>query len=81
MAEVAPRPSPRTPAASPGTAGDTSWADRESQARSSGNDRWGSFSEASPMQRYGGGDRSWGGGGGWGGRFGGGGGFRGGGRR
>ncbi len=76
-----------------GASGDTSWADRESQARSSGGDRSGGFS--------GGADRSWGGGGGgafggggrfgggsgggWGGRFGGGGmgggGFRGGGRR
>ena len=35
--------------------GDTSWADRESQARSSGDDRFGSFSEASPFDRFGGG--------------------------
>ncbi len=48
----------------------TSSADREAQARSSGDDRAGGFSEASPMSRSGGG-------GGWGGgdRFGGGGGF------
>jgi len=66
--------------------GDTSWADRESQARSSGDDRWGGF--ANNADRFGGGgDRSFGGGGfggfdggdrsfgggGWGGRFGGGG--------
>ena len=73
--------------------GDSSWADKESQARSSGADRAGGFSEASPFSRnggggfggggFGGGDRF--GGGGFGGRFGGGGfgggGFRGGGRR
>ena len=60
--------------------GDSSWANRESQARSSGDDRAGSFSEASPMSRsdggFGGGDRFGGGGfGGFGGgdRFGGGG--------
>ena len=65
--------------------GDNSWANRESQARSTGDDRIGSFSEASPMQRYGGGGGGGGGfgsggfggdrfgGGGWGGRFGGGG--------
>ena len=50
----------------------TSSADRESQARSSGDSRSGSFSEASPMSRsgggggfggFGGGDHSWGGGG------------------
>jgi len=74
--------------------GDTSWADKESQARSSGDDR--SFGGGG-FGGFGGGDRSWGGGGfggfgggdrsfgggGWGGRFGGGGfgGFRGGGRR
>ena len=74
--------------------GDTSWANRESQARSTGDDRWGGFSGGGG---WGGGDRSFGGGGGWGGgdrfggggfggdRFGGGGfgggGFRGGGRR
>jgi hypothetical protein len=73
--------------------GDTSWADRESQARSSGDDRWGSFSGGDDRfggsSGFGGGDRfgggGFGGGGGWGGRFGGGGGgfggFRGGGRR
>jgi len=43
--------------------GDTSWANRESQARSAGDSRFGS---------YGGGDRFGGGGGGFGGRFGGG---------
>ena len=65
----------------------TSSADRESQARQSGDDRAGSFSEASPMSRsggggfggFGGGDRSFGGGGfdgfGGGDRFGGGGGW------
>ena len=63
--------------------GDSSWADRESQARSTGDDRWGGAS--SSPGGFGGGDR-FGGGGGWGGRFGGsggfgGGGFRGGGRR
>ena len=56
--------------------GDSSWANRESQARSSGDDRFGGFSEASPMSRYGGGgsggDR-FGGGGFGGGGFGGGG--------
>jgi hypothetical protein len=48
-------------------------ADREAQARSSGDSRWGNFSEASPMSRMnsGGGDRF--GGGGFGGGFGGGG--------
>ncbi len=73
--------------------GDTSWADKESQARSAGEAKWGGFSGGG----FGGGDRSFGGfggggfgggdrfggGGGWGGRFGGGGfgggGFRGGG--
>ena len=61
--------------------GDTSWADKESQARSSGEDRAGSFSESSPMARSGsgggwggGGDRFGGGGFGGGDRFGGGGG-------
>jgi hypothetical protein len=57
--------------------GDTSWADRESQARSGGEDRFGGFSEASPMSRFGGGGgSSFGGGdrfGGGGDRFGGGG--------
>jgi hypothetical protein len=57
--------------------GDTSWADKESQARSNGADRAGSFSEPSPMARSGGfgGGGSFGGGGGFGGgdRFGGGG--------
>ena len=43
--------------------GDTSWADSASQARSSGEDRWGGFSSA---------DHSWGGGGFGGGGFGGG---------
>ena len=60
--------------------GNTSWADRESQARSEGAERFGSFS-SSEASRFGGGDRFAGGGGGWGGRFGGGGfgggGFRG----
>jgi hypothetical protein len=79
-----------------GASGDSSWADRESQARSSGADRAGGFSESGFADRFGGGggfggfgggDRSFGGfgGGGFGGRFGGGGfgggGFRGGGRR
>ena len=75
--------------------GDTSWADRESQARAGGSDSWGgdrSFggSDSFGGDRFGGGggfgggfggDRSFGGGsgGGWGGRFGGGGGFGGGG--
>ncbi len=69
-----------------GASGDTSWADRESQARSSGDDHFGGFSEASPFERNGGGgggDRFGGGGfggfggGGFGGgdRFGGGGGW------
>jgi hypothetical protein len=70
--------------------GDTSWANRASQARDSGADRWGGFS-SSEAGRFGGGGDRWGGGGGfgggdrfggggcgWGGRFGGGGGFRGG---
>jgi hypothetical protein len=68
--------------------GDTSWADKESQARSGGEDKWGGFSGGDHsfggFGGFGGGDR-FGGGGGWGGRFGGGGfgggGFRGGGRR
>ncbi len=47
--------------------GDTVWADRESQARSSGDSRFGGFSSFG-----GGGDRFGGGGGGFGGRFGGG---------
>ncbi len=50
-----------------GASGDTSWADRESQARSAGDDRFGGFSNS-----FGGGDR-FGGGGFGGGRFGGGG--------
>jgi hypothetical protein len=50
--------------------GDTSWADRESQARSAGSDRWGSFSN-SFSDRFGGG--GFGGGRFGGGRFGGGG--------
>ena len=60
-----------------GASGDTSWADRESQARSNGADRFGGFSSS-----FGGGDRFGGGGFGGGGfasRFGGGGGFSGGG--
>ncbi|HEX9300864.1 MAG TPA: hypothetical protein VF959_00810 [Casimicrobiaceae bacterium] len=74
-----------------GASGDTSWADKESQARSSGDDKFGGFSESGFADRlnssggdrfggggFGGGDRSFGGGGGWGGRFGGGGGFGGG---
>jgi hypothetical protein len=60
-----------------GASGDTSWADRESQARSAGDSRFGSFSEASPFARNGGGssggDRFGGGGFGGGDRFGGGG--------
>jgi hypothetical protein len=62
-----------------GASGDTSWADRESQARSNGADRAGSFSEASPMARmnsgggrFGGGSAGFGGGFGGGDRFGGG---------
>jgi hypothetical protein len=68
-----------------GAAGDSSWADRESQARSAGDERWGGFSSGADRfgggGGFGGGDRSFGGGGGWGGRFGGGGGFGGGGFR
>jgi hypothetical protein len=73
-----------------GASGDTSWADRESQARASGGDRWGNFSDNFNRSfgggGFGGGDRFSGfGGGGFGGRFGGGGfgggGFRGGGFR
>jgi hypothetical protein len=62
-----------------GASGDTSWADRESQARSSGADRWGGFSGAD-ADRFGGGADRWGGGGfgGGGDRWGGGGGFGGG---
>jgi hypothetical protein len=64
--------------------GDSSSANRESQARSSGDDRWGGFSGGGGGG-WGGGDRSFGGGGFGGDRFGGGGfgggGFRGGGRR
>ncbi len=58
--------------------GDTSWADRESQARSAGDDRFSDFSN-SFGHSFGGGSGGWasrfsgGGGGGWGGRFGGGG--------
>lgn len=71
--------------------GDTSWADRESQARSAGDDRWGGFSHSFDRSfggglggdRFGGGGFGGFGGGGFGGRFGGGGfgggGFRGGG--
>ena len=73
--------------------GDSSWANRESQARSTGDDRWGGFSGGGGGGW--GGDRSFGGGGFGGGGFGGdrfggggfggggfgGGGFRGGGRR
>jgi hypothetical protein len=74
-----------------GASGDTSWADRESQARSFGDDRFGGFSDNFNRSfgggfggdRFGGGGFS--GGGGFGGRFGGGGfgggGFRGGGFR
>jgi hypothetical protein len=43
--------------------GDNSWANRESQARNTGDDRMGSFSEASPIQRFGGGSGFGGGGG------------------
>ena len=73
------------------SSGDTSWADRESQARSNGADRSGGFFSSFGGDRFGGGgfggDRFGGGGfsgGGFGGRFGGGGfggGFRGGGFR
>ena len=56
-----------------GASGDTSWADRESQARSGGDSGFGGFSDASRSGGFGGG--SFGGGGGLGGdRFGGGGG-------
>ena len=58
-----------------GASGDTSWADRESQARSGGASSVGGFSEASPMSRFGGGGS---GGGGFGGGGFGGGGFGGG---
>ncbi len=75
--------------------GDSSWADKESQARSTGDDRSGGFSEGGFASRFnggggfGGGDHFGGGGfggggfggGGFGGRFGGGGGFGGGGFR
>jgi len=66
--------------------GDNSWADRESQARSSGGDSFGGGGFGGDRSFGGGGwggDRSFGGGGGggWGGRFGGGGGFGGGGFR
>ena len=69
-----------------GASGDTSWADRESQARSASDERWGHFAGSGGGERFGGahaggfagGDRCGGGGfGGSGGRFGGGG-FRGG---
>ena len=57
--------------------GDTSWADRESQARSSGGDKWGGFSSSEADRFGGGGGDRWGGGGGFsGGGFGGGGGLR-----
>ena len=69
-------------AAGAAASGDTSWADRESQARSAGGDRWGGFSGggaggsvAAARGGFGGGDRFGGGGfGGFGGgdRFGGG---------
>jgi hypothetical protein len=61
-----------------GAGGDTSWADRESQARSSGGDRFSGFSGFSGSRSGGGGfgGRFGGGGGFGGGRFGGGGGFR-----
>jgi len=68
--------------------GDSSWANRESQARSTGDDRWGGFSGGGGGgwggdRSFGGGDRSFGGGGFGGGGFGGdrfgGGGFGGGG--
>ena len=52
--------------------GDTSWADREQQARSDGSDRFSSFSGGG-WDRFGGGNRFGGGGGGSWGRFGGGG--------
>jgi hypothetical protein len=56
--------------------GDTSWADRESQARSSGDNRFGGFGSFGGGDRFGGGGFGGGdrfGGGGFGGRFGGGG--------
>ncbi len=61
-----------------GASGDNSWADKESQARSSGDDKWGNFSgggwggDRSGGGGFGGGDRSFGGGGFGGGGFGGG---------
>ncbi len=61
--------------------GASSWGDKESQARSTGDDRFGGFSEASPMSRMNSGGGGFGGGGfggggfGGGDRFGGGGGF------
>ncbi|MET0204396.1 MAG: carbohydrate-binding family V/XII, partial [Casimicrobiaceae bacterium] len=60
-----------------GASGDSSWADRESQARSSGSDKWGGFSSSEADRFGGGGGDRWGGGGGGfgGGSFGGGGGF------
>jgi len=54
-----------------GASADNSWADRESQARSSGADRAGSFSAASPISQFGGGGDRFGGGGFGGGGFGG----------
>jgi hypothetical protein len=61
------------------TSGDTSWADREQQARNQGEDRFSNFSQSSGgwANRFGGGgwaNRFGGGGGGWASRFGGGGG-------
>ena len=53
--------------------GASSWGDKESQARTSGDDRFGSFSEASPMSRMNSGGSGFGGGGFGGGGFGGGG--------
>ena len=57
-----------------GASGDSSWADRESQARSTGDDRFGGFSDASRSGGFGGGSFGGGGfsGGGFGGRMGGG---------
>jgi len=62
--------------------GDTSWANRESQARNAGDDRFGGFSSGGGFgDRFGGGGGDRFGGGGFGGRFGGGGGRFGGFRR
>jgi hypothetical protein len=63
--------------------GDTSWADREQQARGQGEGRYNSYAQSGAGRWGGGSDGGWGGGGGWGGRssggWGGGGGLGGGG--